>query len=247
MLSKSQVKYIRSLAEQKYRKENNAYLVEGDKLVREWLSAPEPVEMIVATEEWLKSNAEYTDRHPEALKIPVKSHELAAVSGLKTANAVLLVAPLPNPPKEIPLDEWCLALETIQDPGNLGTIIRIADWFDIKHVVCSADTADAFNPKVVQSGMGGHLRVQIHKTDLPEFLSKVKIPILAASLKGNTVYDLPRLDAAVLLIGNESKGLSDRLITMATHRVLIPRRGGAESLNAAVSAGILCALLTPIS
>lgn len=247
MLSKSKAKYIRSLAEQKYRKENNAYPVEGDKLVKEWLSSQSEIKMVLGTEEWMRSNSSLLGRHPEAELITVRSEELASVSNLKTPNQVISVASMPATPESLPFTEWCLALDTIQDPGNLGTIIRIADWFGIKHVVCSPDCADAFNPKVVQSAMGGHLRVHIHKASLPAFLGQVQIPVLAAALSGDNVYRMEPLPAAVLLIGNESRGLSAELLALATSKVLIPRRGGAESLNAAVSAGILCALLTPRS
>ncbi len=245
MLSKSQAKYIRSLAEQKYRKENNVYPVEGDKLAKEWLSAQVTIRMIVGVEAWMQSNEALISRHPEAQTITVSRDELETLSSLTTPNQVLLVAELPKQTGTLPADEWCLALDTIQDPGNLGTIIRIADWFGIDHVVCSPDCADAFNPKVVQAAMGGHLRVQIHKADLPAFIAGVSMPVIAASLSGDNVYHMDPLPAGVLLIGNESKGLSPGLVQLATHNVMIPRRGGAESLNAAVSAGILCALLMP--
>ena len=247
MLSKSQAKYIRSLAEQKYRKENNAYSVEGDKLAKEWLSSQTNIHMVVGLETWIRSNEALLCRHPEAGVVAVKPYELAAVSSLKAPNQVLLVAEMPAPPDALPDNEWCLALDTIQDPGNLGTIIRIADWFGMDHVVCSPDCADAFNPKVIQAAMGGHLRVQVHKADLPSLIAEVKMPVVAASLSGDNVYGMEALAAAVLLIGNESRGLSPDLMQLATHRVMIPRKGGAESLNAAVSAGILCALLMPRS
>lgn len=193
----------------------------------------------------MQTNEALLRRHPEAEVITVTEDELAVVSSLKTPNQVLLVAEMPAQTGALPTDEWCLALDTIQDPGNLGTIIRIADWFGIGHVVCSPDCADAFNPKVIQAAMGGHLRVQVHKTDLLSFIAGVQAPVIAASLSGGNVYGMEPLPAAVLLIGNESRGLSQDLLQLATHRVMIPRRGGAESLNAAVSAGILCALLMP--
>jgi TrmH family RNA methyltransferase len=196
MLSKSQAKYIRSLAEQKYRKENNAYPVEGDKLVKEWLSSPSAVHMVVGLAAWMQSNEVLLRRHPEAEAITVKPEELAAVSSLKTPNQVLLVAEMPEP-AALPTDEWCLALDTIQDPGNLGTIIRIADWFGIRHVVCSPDCVDAFNAKVIQAAMGGHLRVKVHKTDIRSFIAGIQVPVIAASLSGSNVYEMERLPAGV--------------------------------------------------
>ena len=125
----------------------------------------------------------------------------------------------------------------------MGTILRIADWFGIRDVVCSPGCADPFSPKVVQAGMGAQLRVRVHQAELLPFIRSVKMPVLAAALDGEKVYGLEPLPEAVLLIGNESRGLSESLLGAASTRVTIPRRGGAESLNAAVSAGILCALL----
>ena len=148
--------------------------------------------------------------------------------------------------KTVPvINEWCLALDDIQDPGNMGTIIRIADWFGIGHIICSPACVDVYNPKVVQSAMGGHLRVGIYEADIAAFLDATPLPKIAATLNGENVYAMARLKAGVLIIGNESKGVSARVAALATQKVTIPRRGGAESLNAGVSAGILCALLLP--
>ena len=243
MLTKAQVKDIRSLAKHKYRLERRAFLAEGDKIAREWLSAQMSVESIVATESWLRQNNALARSHPEAAVHIVSESELQELSSLQTANNALLVVPMPSPPVNLPAAEWCLALDTLQDPGNLGSVIRIADWFGIPHVVCSPGCADFYNPKVVQSAMGGHLRVSLHTAELAEFLSSITIPVFAATLGGEDIYSITKPDAAVIIIGNESKGIDPALIQLATRSVTIPRRGGAESLNAAVSAGILCALL----
>ncbi len=245
MLSKNQAKYIRSLAEQKHRKEHSAFIAEGDKLAKEWLQSNSTLQIVAGTEQWLTENKALLKKHPEAEIIAVEEFELQAVSGLQTPNQVLLVIKMAKEATPLPTDEWCIALDTMQDPGNMGTIIRIADWFGIKHIVASHDSVDFYNPKVVQSAMGGHLRVQMHKADLPEFLQKVDMPIIAAALNGSNIYSLQPFPKAVLLIGNESKGLHPGLIASATHSISIPGRGGAESLNAAVSAGIICALLLP--
>jgi len=242
---KSQAKYIRSLAQQKNRKEHNAYIAEGEKLAREWLESSAAVKMIAGLDSWINAHKSLTDRHPHAEIITVSASELEGISTLKTPNEVLLVVEMPEKNTPLPENEWCIALDTVQDPGNLGTIIRIADWFGIRHVICSPGCADAFSPKVIQSAMGGHLRVQVHITDLPDFVLSTDMPVIAATLSGENVYQMPPFDAGVLLIGNESKGLAPGLVELATHTVMIPRRGGAESLNAAVSAGILCALLMP--
>lgn len=243
MLSKAQNKYIRSLTQQKYRKEYNVFIAEGDKIAREWLGSKAEIKMIVVLQEWAERHAPLINKHPEASLHIVAPRELEAVSALQTANQVLLVAVMPEPAEELPTKGWCIALEGIQDPGNMGTIIRIADWFGIKHIVCSPDCADIYNPKVVQAAMGGHLRVQVHITELDHFISTAKMPVLAATLDGESIYSLPQMAEGILLIGNESKGLPAKLSAAASHKIMIPRRGGAESLNAAISTGILCAWL----
>lgn len=245
MLSKSQVKYIRSLGQQKYRKEYNVYLAEGEKLAKEWLQSDATIKLVVGIEDWVAVHGHLLKLHPEAEVLVATPSELETISTLQTPNQVMLVVEVPKLPETKPGNEWCIALDNIQDPGNMGTIIRIADWFGIGHIVCSPDCVDVYNPKVVQAGMGGHLRVQLHKTDLSSFFEQTDLPILAATLHGNDVYDMPKLEKGILLIGNESKGIREELIARAEHKVTIPRKGGAESLNAGVSTGILCALLLP--
>ncbi len=243
MLTKAQNKYIRSLTQQKYRKEHNVFIAEGDKICAEWLESDAKVQMVVATEDWVDTHARLIAKHPEATLHTVKEHELEAVSSLQTPNKSLLVVHMPEKGKSLPANEWCIALDGIQDPGNMGTIIRIADWFGIPHVVCSPDCVDVYNPKVVQAAMGGHLRIKLHETDLESFVQQAKVPVLAAVLEGESVYEHKKEGAAVILIGNESKGVRPSVIEKASHKITIPRLGGAESLNAGVSAGILCALL----
>ncbi len=245
MLSKAQNKYIRSLTQQKFRHENNVFIAEGGKIAHEWLLSAAHIQMIIATEDWAAQHTSPIAKHHEAQLYIVSDRELSALSALQTPNQVMLVVPTPER-KEVPLiNEWYLALDDIQDPGNMGTIIRIADWFGINHVICSPGCADVYNPKVVQSAMGGHLRVHLYEAELAPFLSATTLPKIAATLDGDNVYSVERMNAGVLIIGNESKGISAAVSAMATKKVMIPRRGGAESLNAGVSAGILCALLLP--
>jgi TrmH family RNA methyltransferase len=243
MLSKAQNKYIRSLTQQKYRKEYNVFIAEGDKIAREWLNSAAKIQMVLALPEWADKYRTLISKHTEAELLVVEPHQLEAVSALQTPNQVLLVVEMPAETEMPVIDDWCMALEGIQDPGNMGTIIRIADWYGIKHIVCSPDCVDIYNPKVVQAAMGGHLRVQVHVGALEAFIRSAKVPVLAATLDGTNVYEIPELDKGIIMIGNESKGLPGALATLASHKITIPRRGGAESLNAAVSAGILCALL----
>jgi TrmH family RNA methyltransferase len=243
MLSKAQNKYIRSLTQHKFRLEHKAYIAEGDKIALEWLHSNTPIDMVVATAEWAQQHADVIARHKEATLHIVNNHELSAISSLTTANQVLLVVPTPEA-KSVPvLKEWAIALDEIQDPGNMGTIIRIADWFGINHIFCSEGCVDIYNHKVVQSAMGGHLRVNVYKGDLEAMLKQQKIPRLAAMLNGTDIYKVTAPEAGIIMIGNESKGLSEAIAVMADQKVTIPRRGGAESLNAGVSLGILCALL----
>jgi TrmH family RNA methyltransferase len=242
MIAKSQIKYIRSLAQQKYRKEHKVYVAEGEKLVKEWLASGTRLQIIAGLDAWLRAHESLIARHPEAEVVELDASHLEQVSSLQTPNSGLVVAHMPEQ-LPLPVSEWSIALDTIQDPGNMGTILRVADWFGIGHVVCSPDCVDVFNSKVVQSAMGAHLRVQVHVSPLEDFFRKVSIPVLAATLGGTNVYQVVPPDAAVLVIGNESKGISPELAAMAHECITIPRLGGAESLNAGVSAGILCALL----
>lgn len=245
MLTKAQVKDIRSLAEHKYRKELRCYTVEGDKMAREWLNSTSNIKEIFALKDWAADNKELISRHPEAGFHVIEQHELERISTLQTPNSALLVVRIPDAQPAFPGNEWCIALDKLQDPGNMGTIIRIADWYGIRHIVASPESVDFYNPKVLQSAMGGHLRVQLHTASLPALLKDLDIPVLAAVLDGKSIYTLPKPAAAVLLIGNESKGLSEETLRLATEKILIPRLGGAESLNAAVATGIICAVCMP--
>lgn len=245
MLTKAQVKDIRSLAEHKYRKELRSYTVEGDKMAREWLSSASNIKEIFALTSWADQHKELINRHPEANLHLIEQHDLERISTLQAPNSALLVVPIPVTQPAFPGNEWCIALDKLQDPGNMGTIIRIADWYGIRHIVASPESVDFYNPKVLQSAMGGHLRVHLHTASLPSFLGNLDIPVLAAVLDGQSIYALPKPAAAVLLIGNESKGLSEEALQLATEKVLIPRLGGAESLNAAVATGIICAVCMP--
>jgi TrmH family RNA methyltransferase len=243
MLSKAQNKYIRSLSQQKYRKEYNVFIVEGDKIAREWLASDARIKTIAALGKWITENGKLIENHPEAEVLMVTEDELNAISMLSTANMVLLVVERHDTVLPKSLDGWAIALDNIQDPGNMGTIIRIADWYGIKHIFSSQGSVDVYNPKVVQAAMGGHLRVQTHTVDLQTVLPAFNQPIYAALLDGEDIYSAPKAERGIIAIGNESAGLSPEVTTLATHRVMIPRIGGAESLNAAVSTGIICALL----
>lgn len=243
MLSKAQNKYIRSLSQQKYRKEYNVFIAEGDKIAREWLASDASIQVIAATADWADQYSGLIDAHPEAVVHIVTDDELKAISTLQAPNKVLLVVHAPKTTFEMPQNDWCLALDGIQDPGNMGTIIRIADWFGIKYLLCAPGCVEVYNPKVVQAAMGGHLRVQVYEGEILPLLQQTTMPILAAALDGENIYHVTKPSAGIIVIGNESKGISKEIMELATHKIKIPGKGGAESLNAGVSAGIICALL----
>ena len=195
MLSKAQVKDIRGLATVKGRAEAGAFMVEGDKMVREWLGSKAPLHLLAATKEWLDVNSALIKNVSIATLIATDAEDLARASSLSTPQHVFIIAPLPSPPSQLPMDEWTLVLDDIQDPGNVGTLIRIADWFGIGHIVASHGCADFFNQKVVQAAMGGHLRIHLHKARLSDFLREVKMPIIAAALGGDDVMGFAKQKA----------------------------------------------------
>ncbi len=241
MLSKNEAKYIQSLFHKKQRDALNLFIVEGVKGVDELLNSSIQVHKIYALDNW---------EHPKMHKAPlvrISESALKQVSGLQTPNKVLAIATQPVMDVKPPVKgQWILALDGIKDPGNMGTLIRIADWFGIQQIVASEDSVEFFNPKVIQSTMGSFARVAVSYTSLLNYLSATELPVLGALLNGNSIYQQTSLQEGVLLIGNESNGISDNLLPLISLPVSIPRMGGAESLNAAVAGGILLShLLQP--
>ena len=238
MLVKSQVKYIQSLSQKKLRDEEGVFVAEGPKIINELLRSPNiRAQQIFATEEWIAQ----TQGLDPALVVAVSPAELERISFQQTPNQVIGIFTKPVFPDIIPWNNIIsLMLDTIQDPGNMGTILRCADWFGIKHIVCSPDSADVFNPKVVQSSMGSICRVQVFYEDLSAFLDKHNsVPVYAATLDGKDLYSFTGIQSGIILIGNESKGIQEELLQKSLHRITIPRKGEAESLNAAVATGII--------
>jgi len=243
MLSKAQNKHIRSLSLQKYREEYGQFVAEGDKIAREWLQSTAEIVWIITTQKWHDAHEALINKHSEASEYIVEEAILSKISSLTTSHGILLVIKKIKSQHSAPLDEWTIALDELQDPGNMGSIIRIADWFGIKNIVCSPGCVDVYNPKVVQAAMGSHLRINFFEEDLVQFCSDATIPVLATVLNGENIYNISKPEKAVLLIGNEGKGISDDLINLANQKITIPSKGGAESLNVAVATGIVCALL----
>jgi TrmH family RNA methyltransferase len=230
MLSKKVLKDIQSLSLKKNRDETGLFIAEGPKVVEELLQAvPDQVQAVYATVDWARGR--------EGVEV-INEGELERLSALKTPNQVVAVLrKMENYPPDT--SRFLLYLDTIQDPGNLGTIIRIADWFGIRDIVCSIGCADQYNPKVVQATMASIARINVYEDKDDKWLFEQAIPIYAASLHGRDLYSFEKTSRGILVIGNESKGIRSEFLRLATNLVTIPRRGEAESLNAAVATGIL--------
>jgi len=241
MLSKGQIKLIKSLHNKKFRKGTRMFIAEGKKLVEEIADSPIKVLHIWAT-------GRYTGplQHNQ-----ITEDELAQVSALTTPQGIIALCEIPESAGPLPnLDnEWAIALDDIRDPGNLGTVIRIADWFGISHIFCSEESVEVYNPKTVQATMGSIARVNVHYVDLGEILLKYKsenVPIYGATLEGNDVYATTFSQNGILVIGNEANGISERVERSVTHNIRIPsfaKNKGPESLNAAVATAVICAEL----
>jgi RNA methyltransferase, TrmH family len=243
MLGKSKIKYIQSLGQKKFRDETGLFMAEGPKVVQELLeSDPGRVKQVYAVKEWLDRN----NPAPAGIQVEeISETELEKISQLKTPNQVLAVAGQHIQEQIILGGQLTLALCGIQDPGNLGTIIRIADWFGLTQVVCSHDSADVYNPKVVQSTMGSIVRVNVHYLDIFRLLTENKdVPVFAATLGGKDVTKLKKPVQGLILVGNESKGIPDEILNLASEQITIPKKGKAESLNAGVATGIILSYLT---
>jgi RNA methyltransferase, TrmH family len=236
MLIKSQVKYIQSLSHKKLRDSEGVFVAEGPKLINELLSAGLPLQELFAVKEWIEVQKPLSTAVTEINQV-----ELERISQLQTPNQVLGIFKKPDFSANKPLrNTISLMLDTIQDPGNLGTIIRCADWFGISQVFCSTDCADAWNIKVVQATMGSIARIQVAYGSLEQWLEQEpNLPTYAAVLEGADLRKLPPVKEGIIIIGNESKGISDAILARCSNRITIPRHGQAESLNAAVATGII--------
>ena len=241
MLTKNIAKYIQSLSHKKFRDEAGVFIAEGPKVVSEFLQSAKYAPLhVCAMDEWLAENEGLLRQIPTANIHVVDDHWLSRISQLKTPNKVLGVFEQNNKPAPVPAKKLSIMLDDLQDPGNMGTIIRIADWFAIENIICSAHSVEQYNPKVVQSTMGSLCRVNIHYTDLLSFIhAHDKVPVYATALEGRSVFETGKITEGIVLIGNESNGLSHALLQVAHHKITIPRFGHAESLNAAVATGII--------
>ena len=236
MITKAQVKHIRSLDDKKYRYKCNEFVVEGEKMVQELINSSMTINCIYATKEWIEKNQMIKNIRIEE----VEAHELEKISSLSTPNMALATVQIPTKSSVSPKGV-SLVLDRIQDPGNLGSIVRIADWFGIDNVYCSEDTVDIFNSKVVQASMGSVFRINTQYVNIEELLTTNKeIPSYVAILNGENISSHKLVQKGFIIIGNESKGVSNSIINLSTHKISIQRKGQAESLNAAIATGIIC-------
>lgn len=232
MLSKNQIKLITSLKQKKFRQQHGFFVAEGIKTINELLQSPLKLHELFTTESFNINAAKVTI---------ISEKELKRISFLKTPNTALAVFEIPQP-KPIKSDGLIVALDAVSDPGNLGTIIRLCDWFGIKDLVCSTDTVDCFNPKVVQATMGSITRVNINYVDLEGFLKSYNGPVFGAFMDGENVYSAQLPKNGVLVMGNEANGISKDVESFVTEKVAIPRFGdlrATESLNVATATAIL--------
>ncbi|GAB2561096.1 TrmH family RNA methyltransferase [Spirosoma areae] len=241
MLSKNQLKYIQSLHQKKYRQQHSAFLVEGAKSVQEVLQSDFQTELVVATEVFYKENVHLTDHQRTAVEIASVA-DLERAGTLDSNNAALaVVRTKENRPLLAEAGEIALILDDIRDPGNLGTILRIADWYGVRKILCSETTADVYNPKVISASKGSFTRVNWWYGDIREVLAALngQMAVYGAFLAGDTVHTLPFAPSGYLVMGNESNGIRLDVGQYVTQRVTIPRYGEAESLNVGIATAVL--------
>lgn len=244
MISRIRIKWIKSLEMRKYRLQEKAFVAEGPKLVGELLPYSTPL-YIAATKDWLDANRHLLRAVKEVDE--VSQTELERASLLRTPQSVLAVMPIPERQLDISSlqKKLVIALDSVQDPGNLGTILRIADWFGIHEVLCSEGTADVYNPKCVQSCMGALARVKVFYCNLPEVLGQVEMPVFGTFLDGTDIYKEELSGEGIIVMGNEGNGISQPVAKLVNRRLYVPNypKGSltTESLNVAVATGIVCA------
>jgi TrmH family RNA methyltransferase len=240
MLSKSQISLLKSLQHKKERREHGLFLVEGYKSVIEFINSPYKIQVIYHTASF----------DPKVLKLSQKINlceisvtDIEKISSFKTPQVIIALVKIPAWPV---LDNtqlrqrFSIVLDGIQDPGNMGTIIRTADWFGIKQIICSEDTVDAYNPKVVQASMGSLSRINVYYADLPTVIPQLNLPIFGAVLNGENIYHTDFGDEGLIVMGNEGNGLSAEIERLINKAITIPNLGKAESLNVAIATALFC-------
>lgn len=237
MLSKSQISLIKSLQQKKFRREHRLFVAEGYKSIVEYITSPYLIKTLFCTP-------------AIAAKLPKKLNfqeitvaELEKITGLTTPQDAIALIQIPD---HLLLNthqlkqKFTLVLDGVQDPGNLGTIIRTADWFGIENIICSPDTVDVYNPKVVQATMGSLARIRVHYAELAAYLAKLELPVYGALLDGDNIYTTDFGQEGLIVMGNEGNGIRPEVEQIISHRITIPRTGGAESLNVGIATALFC-------
>ena len=237
-LSKTKIKYIKTLQLKKNRLQEDKFIVEGRKSVLEFLDSDYTVEEVIATKVFFD---EFDDLSQSVSRIVASEKELSNLGSFQSNNAALAIVRIKHQPiLNLKPSEIALALDELNDPGNLGTIIRIADWFGIENILVSNNSVDVYNPKVVSATKGSLTRVNVHYTNLQEYITNYSGDVYAAYLDGEALESMKAIDSGIILMGSESHGISKDYLPHIKHKVTISGGGGAESLNVAVATGIIC-------
>jgi len=247
MLTKNTIKFIKSLTAKKFREIHGSFIAEGPKIISDIAGSPLKIEKLFATRQWLDEHLPLTENIEEVTC--VTTQELSAISQLTTPNNVLAVVKIPETTfsQDTAAQSLVITLDDIRDPGNLGTIIRIADWFGYQHILCSETSVDAYNPKCVQATMGSIARVRIYYENLQQILRQgaTTANIFGAFLSGDPVFNAPLENKGFLIIGNEANGITPEIEKLVKKRLFIPSGNNsgshAESLNASAATAIICA------
>lgn len=240
MLSKSKISLLQSLQQKKFRREHGLFLVEGFKSVSEFANSAYQIEAIYHTAAVAPKMLKLSQK---INSVEISSAIIEKISALKTAADVVATVRIPEWPvlvHDMLNKKFSIVLDGIQDPGNMGTIIRTADWYGIENIICSEDCVEVYNPKVVQATMGSLSRINVHYVDLEKILTDTKLPVYGALLDGENIYNTNFGVEGLIVMGNEGKGLTDKVKQLVTRAVTIPRVGKAESLNVAIATAIFC-------
>ncbi len=237
MLSKADIKYITGLQLKKQRQKYSQFIVEGEKSITELLKSHFKIHKLYAVNEWIITNQQLQNK---ISIIEISEKELQQISTHQTPQKAIAIVDMPaNTEPNLQNNTLIIGLDEIQDPGNMGTIIRIADWYGIQNIVCSIGCTDVFSPKTIAATMGSFTRVNVHYTDILEFAKKHNLPIYTTAFNGESIYSINKINKGIIVIGNEGHGVSADLIKASTKQLTIPRIGNAESLNAAISTAIV--------
>lgn len=242
MLSKNRIKFLKSLQVKKYRKLHQNFIVEGEKSVLELLKSDYEVLALYASNDFIEANKNTLTQSNISDIEEASIKELSQASAWVSNQSALALVKIPKSKKLLPeKDEYILALDNIQDAGNLGTILRIADWYGITKIICSKDTVDLYNPKAISASMASFLRVHLYYCNLKTYFEEVNTNIYGALLNGKNIHNINfNQNGGIILLGNESQGIQQELMPFINQKITIPKFGQAESLNVAIATAVIC-------